>query len=120
MDVVALAVSQAYTNEVVTIGGQISNITRLADGTLKITYSPLSGAPIVFDAGRVPPGRSITKAEIDTNNDLILTFDDNTTINAGSVISDLDTQIETVANNALTTAQAAQQAANNAQWIIVP
>jgi hypothetical protein len=83
--VVALKKSKQYTNQVVSIGGTLTNITRLPDGTLQITFTPTVGAPIVFNAGIVPAGKSITAGTLDTAGHLELTFDDSTTLDVGKV-----------------------------------
>jgi hypothetical protein len=77
-----------YTNSVVSIGGILASIIRRpTDGHLIITYTPTTGSSIIFDAGLVPAGKSITAAAIQpADGHLILTFDDATTLDVGRVV----------------------------------
>jgi hypothetical protein len=87
---VTLALAKGYTESIVTIGGTLTSIIRRpTDGMLQITYTPTTGSPIIFDAGIVPAGRSITAAAIrTTDGHLVLTFDDGATLDTGQARGD--------------------------------
>jgi len=85
VDIVVLALSKKFTKNLVAIGGTLTDIVRQSDGTLNITYTPATGSPIVFNAGIIPAGKSITAGVVGSDGHLTLTFDDGTTLDVGNV-----------------------------------
>ncbi|GHT18067.1 hypothetical protein AGMMS49573_10760 [Endomicrobiia bacterium] len=86
IDVLTGVWAMKKAESIASIGGVLSNIALLPDGSLVFTYTPKTGNPIDFNAGIVPTGRSISTATIDVDGCLVLVFDDDTTINVGNVV----------------------------------